>query len=255
MSSSSLLPNKAFNRLSVNRLNAQSIRSDNIIPSSPSFLFSILFKFSTFIRNNTGGKLIINVDQKNDSVIQFSDRPFRQTNFISLLDFILLFFSNQQNSFTKDPPNAVLTHKDEQRTYKMTMDSINDKELIFNMDLLPGESHGLGNIEGQMSLFVDSAEDGVGTIFHSDAEWVDTQFLVGDQAIYPSWVAYEGIRRGDDMDVPAITKAGLVELEDSARRLFDAGLVGEQVEINIGTAEVGSADFRGDAFSLTAGLN
>jgi len=43
----------------------------------------------------------------------------------------------------------------------MTMDSINDKELIFNMELLPGELHGLGNIEGQMSLFVDSAEEKV----------------------------------------------------------------------------------------------
>jgi len=188
MSSSSLLPNKAFNRLSVNRLNAQSIRSDNIIPSSPSYLFSILFKFSTFIRNNTGGKLIINVDQKNDSVIQFSDRPFRQTNFISLLDFILLFFSNQQNSFTKDPPNAVLTHKDEQRTYKMTMDSINDKELIFNMELLPGESHGLGNIEGQMSLFVDSEEKVAGAFQVLGDGVFATESLLSEASALTAWI-------------------------------------------------------------------
>ena len=52
----------------------------------------ILFNFATFVRNNTGGQLIIDVDQKFDSVIQFSDRPFRQLKYISLYDFILLFF-------------------------------------------------------------------------------------------------------------------------------------------------------------------
>ena len=159
MSSSSLLSNNAFNRLSVNRLDAQAIRSDNISSANPSFLYSILFKFATFTRNNTGGKLIINVDQKFDSVIQFSDRPFRQQKPISLYDFILLFFTNQQNSFSQDPPNAVLSHQLEQRTYKMTFDSITDKQLVYNMDLLPGETHDMSEVSGRMSLFVDDGDD------------------------------------------------------------------------------------------------
>ena len=136
MSSNSLLSNKAFNRLSVNRLDAQAIRSDNISSANPSFLYSILFKFATFTRNNTGGKLIINVDQKFDSVIQFSDRPFRQQKPITLYDFILLFLNNQQNSFSQDPPNAVLSHQFEQRTYKMTFDSITDKQLVYNLQVI-----------------------------------------------------------------------------------------------------------------------
>lgn len=159
MSSNSLLSNKAFNRLSVNRLDAQAIRSDNISSANPSFLYSILFKFATFTRNNTGGKLIINVDQKFDSVIQFSDRPFRQQKTITLYDFILLFLNNQQNSFSQDPPNAVLSHQLEQRTYKMTFDSITDKQLVYNMDLLPGETHDMSEVSGRMSLFVDNGDD------------------------------------------------------------------------------------------------
>ena len=158
MSSNSLLSNKAFNRLSVNRLDAQAIRSDNISSANPSFLYSILFKFATFTRNNTGGKLIINVDQKFDSVIQFSDRPFRQQKTITLYDFILLFLNNQQNSFSQDPPNAVLSHQLEQRTYKMTFDSITDKQLVYNMDLLPGETHDMSEVSGRMSLFVDNGD-------------------------------------------------------------------------------------------------
>jgi len=156
VSSNSLLSNNAFNRLSVNRLHAQAIRSDNISSLNPSFLYSILFNFATFKRNNTGGKLIIAVDQKYDSVIQFTDRPFRQQKTITLYDFILLFFTNQQNSFSQDPPNAVLSHQLEQRTYKMTFDSINDKQLVYNMDLLPGETHDMSEVSGRMSLFVDN---------------------------------------------------------------------------------------------------
>ena len=159
MSSKSLLSNKAFNRLSVNRLDAQSIRSDNISSASPSFLYSILFNFATFKRNDSGGQLIIGIDQKTSSVIQFSDRPFRQQKTITLYDFILLFFVNQQNSFSQDPPNVVLTHSNEQRTYKMTFSSITDKQLVYNLELLPGESHNLSDVSGRMSLFVDNQKD------------------------------------------------------------------------------------------------
>ena len=159
MSSKSLLSNKSFNRLAVNRLDALSIRSDNISSASPSFLYSILFNFATFKRNDSGGQLIIGIDQKTSSVIQFSDRPFRQQKTITLYDFILLFFVNQQNSFSQDPPNVVLTHSNEQRTYKMTFSSINEKQLVYNLELLPGETHNLSDVSGRMSLFVDSEQN------------------------------------------------------------------------------------------------
>ena len=43
MTSSTLLSNKIFNKLQVNRLEALAIRSDNIFPLTPSYLFSAIF--------------------------------------------------------------------------------------------------------------------------------------------------------------------------------------------------------------------
>ena len=161
MASSSLLPNKQFNKLKVNRLDAQQIKSDNILPDTPSYLFSAIFNNSTFERTNTGGKLTV-TDTDTESIIQFSDRPFRQTSNISFGAFVSLFkVSTGDNTFNEDPPNGVLTHSEEQRTYKITLlDYDLGRDLgsaTFNLDLLPDETHNLNTVTGRMNLFVDPA--------------------------------------------------------------------------------------------------
>ena len=158
MASSSLLPSKYFDKLQVNRLKAIDIKSDNIYPESPSYLFSALFNNAQFDRNNTGGTLRFT---KNDieSVIQFTDRPFRQTQNITYEDFVSLFNANVvgTNTFAEDPPNAVLVHSEEQRTYKVILSSSTENEAVFNLELLPGEIHNLTSMSGRINLFVDEA--------------------------------------------------------------------------------------------------
>ena len=157
MASSSLLPNKQFNKLKVNRLDAQQIKSDSILPNTPSYLFSAIFNNSTFERTNTGGTLTVTANDT-ESIIQFSDRPFRQTSNISFDAFVSLFkVSTGDNTFNEDPPNGVLTHSEEQRTYKITLLDYDLGSATFNLDLLPDETHNLNTITGRMNLFVDSA--------------------------------------------------------------------------------------------------
>ena len=116
MASSRILNSKALNKLQVNRLDAQAIRSDNISTLTPSFLFSALFT-GNFSRNSTGGTLTFTRTDI-DSIIQFSDRPFRQTGIISFQQFVNLFDTTGNNSFEEDPPNVVLVHKQEQTRTK-----------------------------------------------------------------------------------------------------------------------------------------
>ena len=155
MSSSSLLPSKYFDKLRVNRLKANDIKSDNIVPTSPSYLFSAVFNNAIFDRNNTGGTLTITKDDT-ESIIQFSDRPFRQTENINFDTFVSLFSSSGNNSFEEDPPNGVLTHDEEQRTYIIRLLNSDTNSAIFSFELLPGETHNLNTISGRMNLFVDN---------------------------------------------------------------------------------------------------
>ena len=156
MSSSSLLPSKYYDKLQVNRLKANDIKSDNIVPISPSYLFSAVFNNAIFDRNNTGGTLTITKDDT-ESIIQFSDRPFRQTENIEYETFVNLFDTSGNNSFEEDPPNGVLTHSEEQRTYIIRLLSKDSETATFSLELLPGETHNLNTVSGRMSLFVDRA--------------------------------------------------------------------------------------------------
>jgi len=180
MASSRNLDSRYFDKLVVNRLEALAIKSTSTSDSSgpvgpvgpvgPSFLFSLLLKDATFIPTNNGGTLTFDLPlHSNDNVIMFSDRPFRQTSLISFNEFISAFTTdNSNNSFEKDPPNAVLVHSEEQRTYIVrysSKDSSTDlstdlstdsKTVTFNLELLPGENNGsVGVISGRMNLFVD----------------------------------------------------------------------------------------------------
>jgi len=155
MASSSLLNSLNVDKLVVNRLQAQSIRSNNISSLTPSYLYSLVFTNATFDRFNDGGTLKI-TKLNTESIIEFSDRPFRQSNNnFSFSDFINLFKITSDNSFNVDPPNGVLVHGEEQRTYKITYKSGSENEAEFDLTLLKGESHNLTRVSGKMSLFVD----------------------------------------------------------------------------------------------------
>jgi hypothetical protein len=154
MASSSLLPSKYYDKLQVNRLQANEIKSDNISPMSPSYLFSGVFDNATFDRNEIGGTLSITKDDT-ESIIQFSDRPFRQTSNITFDEFVNLFGTPGNNSFEEDPPNGVLVHLEEQRTYIIRLLSSDSNTATFSLELLPGESHNLSAVLGKMNLFVD----------------------------------------------------------------------------------------------------
>ena len=152
--SSSLSSNRYVNKLQVNRLKAQEIKSDNVLPQSISWLFSAVFTTATFNRDSTGGVLVFNKSDVS-SVIQFSDRPFRKTMDITVSEFVSYFTLIGSNSFEKDPPNVVLNHNEEQRTYTMSLASEDSDKVSFNLVLLPGESHNLSTVSGLMNLFVD----------------------------------------------------------------------------------------------------
>jgi hypothetical protein len=158
MSSSSNLHNKYFNRLQVNRL--QAINSDLIHDDKISFLYSLLFKSATFTKNNTGGTLTFSSSDV-DSVIQFSDRPFRQTGLITIDDFIDLFYIVGNNSFKVDPPNGVLVSSEEQKTYELkTATNNGNGNYTIELELIGGESNvDIGVLSGRFSLFVDEVYD------------------------------------------------------------------------------------------------
>ena len=157
MSSSCILPNKYFNKLQVNYLKANDIKSYNILQQSPSYLFSAVFNNATFERNQTGGTLIIN-NNDIESIIKFTDRPLRQTEYIDFQTFISFFHTPGIDSFEHDPPNGVLTNSKEQKTYIITLLNKNEElqTTTFNLQLLPGETHNLTTLQGRMNLFVDN---------------------------------------------------------------------------------------------------
>lgn len=157
--SNSLLNNHRFNNLVVNRLESHAISSNNILSQTPSYLFSAVFN-GQFARNSLGGTLTFN-NSDVISIIRFTDRPIKQSAIISFEQFVSLFgiFNGVSNTFAEDPPNAVLVHEEEQRTYTVTLissDLIDSNSVKFNLELIPGESHNLTDINGRMSLFLDS---------------------------------------------------------------------------------------------------
>lgn len=159
--SNSLLDNRFFDKLSVNRLQAIEIRSNNIL-QIPSYLYSLVF-YGIFERKNNLG--ILTIEKNNyESGIVFSDRPLRQTNDkLKLEEFTSLF----RNTFEKQPPNGVLVHSEEQRTYKITLNEETNEYSKFNLELLPGETHNLSTVNSRMSFFVDNGKNPI-TIDNDD---------------------------------------------------------------------------------------
>lgn len=83
MSSQSLLANKYFDKLYVNRLQAKNILSNNILETTEQkvFLFSVLFNKAEFLKNENGYDANLKFDKQDiKNIIKFTDRPFRQTD-------------------------------------------------------------------------------------------------------------------------------------------------------------------------------
>lgn len=156
--SKSLLKSAYYDKLLVNKLEAISIKSNKNV-DVPSYLYSIILPNATFERNNNGGVLSFNRFSEDINIIEFTDRPLRQSSNITIDEFINLFLISANDSFKLDPPNGVLVHDEEQRTYSIKLFENNRRELDivkFHLDLLPGETHNLNNITGKMSFFVDN---------------------------------------------------------------------------------------------------
>ena len=174
--SSSLIKNPYFNKSQANKIvandiladkiNADYVKANEIKDNDPSYLFSIVLfpehsEHVTFIKRPTGGtfkfsKSLFDVGS-NSSIIQFTDRPLRQTGTITLDKFVDLFLSRfgDDNSFELVPPNVVLVHNTEQRTYTISLGNHDNSNVQFELELLGNEIHNdLETLRGQMNLFV-----------------------------------------------------------------------------------------------------
>ena len=128
---------------------------------TPSYLFSVVSDNVTFTRTSKGGTLTFLKSEfggKSGTIIQFTDRPLRQTEYITLDQFTDFFLPvlGDDNSFEIDPPNAVLVHNEEQRTYIVRLGRHDNVKVEFELELLPGETHNLNTVTGRMSFFVDN---------------------------------------------------------------------------------------------------
>ena len=156
--SKSLLNNKYFNKLEVNRLQANEIKGKNILSNEQkSYLFSAILKNASFsIIDNRNAKLEFNTLDQN-SVLRFTDRPFTQSSEIDMQEFVLLFISDSPNSFKEDPPNVVLSFNNKQQSFSMSLTESNNYNTTFHLKLLDGENHIFEEVKNNetMNLFID----------------------------------------------------------------------------------------------------
>ena len=161
MASSRIVNNYKFNKLKAIRLdtvNPNGIRANTIGSIAPSYLFSVL-AMGTFTPTTEGG--LLEVFDKDLNIIQFTDRPLRQTSKLDSSDFYSLFLPNEteENTFNKDPPNAVLIINGEQRTFEMRLDSVTEDSILFNLSLKKFENESnisVNKLENQIiNLFID----------------------------------------------------------------------------------------------------
>lgn len=115
MASSRIVNNYNFNKLStirLNKVNQNGIRANTIGSITPNYLYSILANCN-FTPTNDGG--LLEIFNKDSSIIEFTDRPFRQTYKISLADFIIIF--NENFTLKNKNANAVLINDGKQETF------------------------------------------------------------------------------------------------------------------------------------------
>jgi hypothetical protein len=152
MSSSSLLPNKYFDKLLVNKLQAVSSKIKN--QDTESYLYSL------DIQNGDWNGNKLKFFKTGLDLLTFSDRPFRYQEQVSGLSaeqqLDILFTENTNNSFTEDPPNAVLVTNTGQEAFEITKLTVNNGEITMDLNALKNEGV-LTPTTGKMSLFIDNS--------------------------------------------------------------------------------------------------
>ena len=110
-------------------------------PTTASFLFTLHAKKAGTSKNKNGSYTLTMDLPDIDQVIAFTDRPYRTVKYVTGMDLQKLW-SKGKNSFTLDPPNAVLTANG-LKTQIIVLNSIlvTDKEASFTVYLT---GHGLG---------------------------------------------------------------------------------------------------------------
>ena len=229
MSSSSTLPNKYFNRLQVNRLQAQNSKITTLDSSDPKYLFSLLLNKATLTKTSGGGTLTFTKD-KVESVIEFTERPLKLTKTISIDSFIDLFSPGiaGDNTFSEDPPNSVLVFKEEQKTYQLkTATSDGNGNYTIELNLIDGETHdNLNPVTDIMSLFVDSVNITTTTTTYpyTVSGWYNTQYknygvkFIGNGY----WFQYNGIvlyKYNQSYDRPTIDESNIPSSFDGTANL------------------------------------
>ena len=162
MTSASNLSSKMYNRLQANKLQALDSKVSDYGIDNPSYLYSLLLSNATLDKTTHGGFLTFTGDDA-VSIIQFTDRPLRQTNDnYSLDNFVALFDVNNDefNAFSEDPPNGVWVNEEEQKTYELVSLKYDDtnKNYVVKLKLIEGEIHtSLEPVTGATSFFVDNS--------------------------------------------------------------------------------------------------
>jgi len=119
--SSSLLDNRYMKQLVVNRLDSQTIRSQNI-NDGPNFIFSLICNNALIENGSNNNELFLTLNKSNTNITKFSDRPIRiSENNYSFDTFSALFYLDKEfNSFESDPPNGVISDGINQQTFVFT---------------------------------------------------------------------------------------------------------------------------------------
>ena len=105
---------------------------------------------------DTGYTLII--EEPNDTVIWFADRPIRKTGHIRISDF-LKDWDEGRNSFKKDPPNAVIIiNTSKPIVVELILVDWDTHKASFKLRHLNGQESDISTKGGPVNLFIDNAQ-------------------------------------------------------------------------------------------------
>jgi len=172
MTSSRISSSKYINRLEVNRLEANNLKVNKEKQTKPSLLFSLIGDSVYSAHTNT--LTLVNNDKL--KLLAFTDRPYRKQSKIDDPTSTLNFLFNKDNSidsFSEDPPNAVLVINNKQVVYEL--DHFNENTSTFHLKPLPNHSEYYNHIDdytGEISLFIDNFFHGISNAFSSVARGI-----------------------------------------------------------------------------------
>ena len=179
--SNSLLTNKYFNRLFVNRLQTIHLKY-NSIKENVTLLFSMIINNSSFDENNN--ILSLTIQENIDSMITFTDRPIRNYNVDNNIINTLQNLFSKTSSFNFNPPNGVIILDYKQYPYTFELYKVYDNKIEFK--LIPLKDNKQNNYlslnsydKKKISIFIDSYAAGGFT----DTSYTDTSYTFSTSSI------------------------------------------------------------------------